>query len=257
MDKNFLSPRSWIIFIGTEAILAGVLWMIGLLSPFYLIVFGAVLLASIWVFENKPRWLVVCAKTISMSLEKIIGNETAKDPKAEIEKEKAKTHPHDVPKKLGIIDDEVVPLLQDGGPIDHHVRRGRQLLNKWKAAINTDRPGFLQQLQEYDHIQTSILDQIAKLKNNNSHFEDLASRLEILESGYNVVNNIETIAKGFSNFKTAISALGDPPYKMDLNYFFTPTLQNFSSGLANLESWRKHTEDEFIQLRKQIASGQA
>jgi hypothetical protein len=152
-----------------------------------------------------------------------------------------------------LIDDEIVPLLRDGGATERHVFFGRQLLHNWKAAVNTDRPSFLARLEEYGQTQSNILSQFERIRQENAHFEDIASLLDIPNSEYNFK---ETITKGFPSFRAAIGALGDPPYKMDLDYFFTPTQQNFSSGLANLDSWRKHVERELIQLRKQIASGE-
>lgn len=166
----------------------------------------------------------------------------------------AKTHPYDVPKKLAIIDDEIIPIIRDGGEIEIHVWHGQQLLNGWKQSIVTDRPAYMRHLQEYNQNQTGILDRFAKLQKKHSHFEDIASLLDIPNSPYNYM---ETITKGFVAFKGAIGSIGDPPYTMDLDYFFTPTLQNFSSGLANWDAWRKHIESEFIQLRKQIASGES
>ena len=54
---NFLSFRSWVVFIGSEAILAGVLWMIGLMSPLLLIILGAALLACLWIWDHRPIWV--------------------------------------------------------------------------------------------------------------------------------------------------------------------------------------------------------
>lgn len=56
MDMPLLSLRGWLVFVGTEAILAGVLWMIGLLNPVFLIVFGFILLVFVWVWDNRPHY---------------------------------------------------------------------------------------------------------------------------------------------------------------------------------------------------------
>ncbi|MCD1641888.1 hypothetical protein [Aurantimonas coralicida] len=54
--SDFLSFRSWVIFFGVESILAGVLWMIGLISPAVLILLGLGLLLGLWVYENRAEW---------------------------------------------------------------------------------------------------------------------------------------------------------------------------------------------------------
>ena len=54
---NFLSIRSWVVFIGSEAVLAGLLWMIGILSPVFLATLGFALLSLLWIWDHRPNWL--------------------------------------------------------------------------------------------------------------------------------------------------------------------------------------------------------
>jgi hypothetical protein len=53
MAGNFLSARSWAVFLGCEFILAGCLIVLGAFSGAALIVVGAVLLCSLWAWDNR------------------------------------------------------------------------------------------------------------------------------------------------------------------------------------------------------------
>src|SRR4051812_15076410 len=64
MAENFISIRSWFIFLGTEFILAGVLLWLNALSPLLLVIVGATILSLLWLWDNRPsiiqswfRWL--------------------------------------------------------------------------------------------------------------------------------------------------------------------------------------------------------
>lgn len=50
--EDILKIRWWIIFLGTEAIAAGVLWLIGLLSPWMLIVTGGAILFALAAWDQ-------------------------------------------------------------------------------------------------------------------------------------------------------------------------------------------------------------
>jgi hypothetical protein len=53
MGVNFLSARSWAVFLGCEFILAGCLIVLGAFSGAVLIVVGAVLLGSLWAWDHR------------------------------------------------------------------------------------------------------------------------------------------------------------------------------------------------------------
>ncbi len=54
--REYLSMRAWIMFVGAEALLAGVLWLIGLLTPLLLVATGVALLFVLWIWDHKPKW---------------------------------------------------------------------------------------------------------------------------------------------------------------------------------------------------------
>jgi hypothetical protein len=165
----------------------------------------------------------------------------------------AKTHPHDIPKKLTVIDEQINPLLKDEGEIELHIRRGRQLLNDWKRGLGPERPQYLEELRDYQHFSASLFDRLLRLQQANPHFEDIAALLDIGNSPYQIN---ETYARGLADFCAAIKAFGDPPYNNINHKFFMDggRLQLFSSGLANYGGWWQHTKKAFTELRKEIAS---
>jgi hypothetical protein len=54
MAENFISIRSWVIFLGTEFILAGILLWFNALSPLLLVIIGATILSLLWLWDNRP-----------------------------------------------------------------------------------------------------------------------------------------------------------------------------------------------------------
>lgn len=70
---HFLNGRSWVVLIGTEAVLAGLLWYLGLPSPLLLIVAGCVLLAALWIWERRPQWIPNNLKQHLGFVDKLLG----------------------------------------------------------------------------------------------------------------------------------------------------------------------------------------
>ena len=53
---HILSFRSWLVFFAAEAVLAGVLLLVGA-HAYLLILSGLLLLAALWVWDNRPEWI--------------------------------------------------------------------------------------------------------------------------------------------------------------------------------------------------------
>jgi hypothetical protein len=171
------------------------------------------------------------------------------------EKPKTKTHPHDIPKKLTVLDEHIMPLIRDEGEIELHLRRGRELLNNWKRGVSEDRQRYLEELEDYKRVSSALFDRLYKIGQANPQFEDIAALLDIGNSPYKIN---ETYAYGLADFASGIRAFGDPPYNnMNHKYFMEKGRnQMFSSGLANYGSWLQATRKAATELRKKVASGE-
>jgi hypothetical protein len=71
--NQFRNFRSWIVFIGTEAILAGALWLVGLLSPANLVLTGCLLLLALWIWERRSHWIPTPIRRRLGFLDKLLG----------------------------------------------------------------------------------------------------------------------------------------------------------------------------------------
>ena len=57
MAGNPLSPRSWVVFLAAEFILAGLLVMLGAFNGPALVLAGFALFAALWLYENRSPQL--------------------------------------------------------------------------------------------------------------------------------------------------------------------------------------------------------
>jgi hypothetical protein len=156
---------------------------------------------------------------------------------------KIKTNPYDIPKKLAAID-EILPLLRD----ERLVNRGLQLQSNWRNFLTADRQKYMTELTQYRVEWQAFAQKLADLRAANQNYEDITS---LLNQEYQ-----KAYTDSFSRFQGAIGSIGDPPYKMDLNFFIQPIAQQFSEGINGMAVWRGQTATKFAQLRKEITEGQ-
>ena len=59
-----------------------------------------------------------------------------------------------------------------------------------------------------------------------------------------------------ARFNGTIGSIGDPPYKMDLDYFIKPDSEAFAAGLATLGKWQHDTFHAVMALRVGLSKGE-
>jgi hypothetical protein len=159
--------------------------------------------------------------------------------------QKIKTNPYDVPKKLALIDEQLIPMMRV--EIDAHVNRGMQLSRSWGQQLQASkRTEYMADLRSYLDASNALAQKIAKYQKDFEHWDDI--RL-LLDQTYQ-----RPFFDGLTQFMGAIGAIGDPPYNMDLDYFFKDRSETFKAGIVGLARWRHDADANLISLRRELAS---
>jgi hypothetical protein len=158
--------------------------------------------------------------------------------------EKRTLSAYETEKRLRLIDEVFLPMLR--GEIVEHVRRGYQLQSNWSNFVHSDRVKYIQDLQDFRRKSEEWNVKLGTARRDNAAFEDVIS---LTEPTY-----AQPFFDSMNNFIGMIGAMGDPPYKFDMQYIVGPKSETFQKGIQALGDWLFVTEKKIIERRKEIAT---
>ena len=155
----------------------------------------------------------------------------------------AATDPSDIPKKISAID-EARRILKS--VLENELNDGFKILEEGRSSLSKgDRMPLMTGIPQFYQTWANAWRKIEDLRKANDKFEDINS---ILDQTYRA-----GLENGFSSLQGAVGSLGDPPYKMDMHYFFQPHVEDFMSGMAEWGKWLHSTDAALLTLRKKLS----
>jgi hypothetical protein len=149
----------------------------------------------------------------------------------------------DVPKKIAAIDQARDILHKD---VEDTLNDGFRILNEGMTALGKgDRMPLMKGIPEYYQTWAALWKRIEDFRKSYDGFEDINS---ILDQTYR-----PKLEKGFASLQGAVGSLGDPPYKFDMGYFFSPHVQEFNDGMMEWGKWMHATDAKLLTLRKKLS----
>jgi hypothetical protein len=153
------------------------------------------------------------------------------------------TAPYDIPLKIAAIDEARKILKED---VQNTLNEGFSVFDQGMTQLRKhDRRPLLNGLQEFRQSSGKVWRKIEDLRKDNDRFEDIHS---ILTQTYR-----ESFEQGVDRLTGAIGNLGDPPYKLDLDFFLEPFIQKFRDGMSNWGKWMHTTDAKLVEARKKLS----
>jgi len=154
------------------------------------------------------------------------------------------TAAYDVPKKLAAIDG-FMDLLK--GDFTKVLIESRAVQQNWKAQIQTteNRIAFMQKVAAMRATLEGARIAVNAIEQNNRHFDDIVA---LVDQTY-----VGPYFGRLDRFSGAIGSVGDPPYKMDLDFFVKPIADEFRGGIDTLSNWHDRKLAQAIEIRKRLS----